>query len=488
MNSKIQTAMKKYIYTIVAVAAMFVSCSQETEFNDTDNTDSKAITTIGASTGIPSRAVVSSEDNTKVYWEEGDQLGVFGTNSSSEAKNLAYTLVGSGSGTTSGTFKNASSDITAISAIMYPYQENATCANNIITCEIPSVQTATTGSFDKAAAIMYSIGDATGVALNYAVNFLKVTISDSEPNVHSISISSTATVLSGKIEIASGSVTVVSDSLKSVVLTAGKGKVFATGDYYIAVKAGNIENPTISYVYYNDDHTATEKTKAGSGTLSFADGKNVKPVSVTDWTGATERKAIQLWTDGPYFAECNIGAGKPESSGTYFAWGETQPVSVYNLVFDWPTYEYSNEKGKLTKYCTNSDYGLNGFIDGKTTLEPCDDAAFVNWNGNWRMPTAAEFQELKDSCTWTWDSLWKGFKVTGNDERYTNNSIFLLAGGYYQLDLGLRSLYGLGYYWSSSRGGRFDTDASAFNFTQGGSKDNSDQPRCYALSVRAVCQ
>ncbi|MCQ2051783.1 MAG: fimbrillin family protein, partial [Bacteroidaceae bacterium] len=297
--------MKKYIYSIVAATALFASCSQDAELNEIGSADSKAITTIGASTEISTRAVVSSTENTKVYWEDGDQLGVLGTNSSSEAKNLAYTL-NDGSGTTSGTFSNGSSDITAISAIMYPYQENATWANDKLTCEIPFVQTATKGSFDKAAAIMYSIGNTTDVTLNYAVNFLKVTVT--EENVHSISISSTTTALSGKMEITSGGVAATSGSLNSVTLTAGKGNVLAAGDYYIAVKAGNIENPSISYVYYNDNHKATEKSKAGSGTLTFAENTNVKTVSVDFANGTvTTRKAVQLWANGPYFAEYNIG-------------------------------------------------------------------------------------------------------------------------------------------------------------------------------------
>ena len=186
--------MKKYIFTVFAVAAVLSSCSKSLELNEDINSGAEAITTIGASTEISTRAVVSSSDNTKVLWQDGDQLGVLGANSSPVARNLAYTLDGVG-GSTTGTFKNETSDITAISAVMYPYQENATWANGKLTCEIPSVQKATVGSFDKDAAIMYSIGNTINVQLNYAVNFLKVTVS--ETNVHAISISS-SDALSGK--------------------------------------------------------------------------------------------------------------------------------------------------------------------------------------------------------------------------------------------------------------------------------------------------
>ena len=32
---------------------------------------------------------------------------------------------------------------------------------------------------------------------------------------------------------------------------------------------------------------------------------------------------VQLWEDGPYWAECNVGATKPEEYGYYFWWGDT---------------------------------------------------------------------------------------------------------------------------------------------------------------------
>ena len=32
---------------------------------------------------------------------------------------------------------------------------------------------------------------------------------------------------------------------------------------------------------------------------------------------------VQLWENGPYWAECNVGALAPEESGYYFWWGDT---------------------------------------------------------------------------------------------------------------------------------------------------------------------
>lgn len=65
------------------------------------------------------------------------------------------------------------------------------------------------------------------------------------------------------------------------------------------------------------------------------------------------------------WATFNIGATSPEEYGDYFAWGETEPKDKYS----WATYKWGTSSN-LIKYNTT---------DGKTILEPADDAATVNW-------------------------------------------------------------------------------------------------------------
>jgi hypothetical protein len=145
---------------------------------------------------------------------------------------------------------------------------------------------------------------------------------------------------------------------------------------------------------------------------------------------------------GLLWATCNVGAESPEDYGDYFAWGETSPKSDYD------TYKYySSSTDELTKYCTDSDYGLT---DTKTTLDLIDDAARVNLGGSWRMPTSAEQDELREKCTWTWTTLngIKGYKVTSKSN---GNSIFLPAAGYRD-GTDVYSVGSLGDYWSSSLG------------------------------------
>ena len=80
------------------------------------------------------------------------------------------------------------------------------------------------------------------------------------------------------------------------------------------------------------------------------------------------------------WASHNIGAKNPEDAGVYFAWGETKPKHEYG----WGTYKWGTQWA-LTKYTS---------ADGKTTLDPADDAATYNWGDGWHMPTKADFEEL----------------------------------------------------------------------------------------------
>ena len=125
---------------------------------------------------------------------------------------------------------------------------------------------------------------------------------------------------------------------------------------------------------------------------------------------------------GTLWATCNIGASAPEEYGNYFAWGETESKET----FTWENYKWCEGRfDSMTKYCTDSGYGSNGFTDGKMELDPEDDAAYVNWGPSWRMPTHEQQRELVEQCTWTWETRnsVKGQLVTGPN----GNTIFLPA-------------------------------------------------------------
>ncbi len=97
---------------------------------------------------------------------------------------------------------------------------------------------------------------------------------------------------------------------------------------------------------------------------------------------------------GTLWATCNIGAEKPEETGTPFAWGEINPKDSYSWDnYQHGSYDKSSQRFTLTKYEYETEYPET-FID----LLPEDDAATVHWGGEWRMPTANDFSELIRKC------------------------------------------------------------------------------------------
>ena len=182
---------------------------------------------------------------------------------------------------------------------------------------------------------------------------------------------------------------------------------------------------------------------------------------------------------GLKWATCNVGATKPEEYGNYYAWGETETKTTYN----WSTYKWCNDSyDTQTKYCTDSSYGT---VDNKTMLELADDAARANWGGAWRMPTDAEWTELRENCTWTWTikNGVNGYEVKSN---INGNSIFLPAAGGRDDD----DLYYAGYhgYYSSSSLGTGSPDGAWGVGFDSGYVDWGDGARYFGQSVRAVCE
>ena len=245
--------------------------------------------------------------------------------------------------------------------------------------------------------------------------------------------------------------------------------VGSDGDYWSSSLYSS--GPEIAYVVY---FISSYVDRSG---IDRYNGQSVRPVVCPK---KQEHEYVDLGLSVKW-ATCNVGAEKPEDYGDYFAWGETTPKENY----DWITYLYCKGTNKtMTKYCTNSSYGYNGFTDNKTILDPEDDAATVNWGGNWRMPTDAEFTELREQCKWTWTTQngVNGYQVVGPN----GNSIFLPAAG----SMGGTSLNNVGsdgYYWSSSLDTSFPDDAYGVSF-RSSNVYRSLYYRINGQSVRPVCQ
>lgn len=202
-------------------------------------------------------------------------------------------------------------------------------------------------------------------------------------------------------------------------------------------------------------------------------------------TAPEDVQAVDLGLpSGLKWASCNVGATTPEGYGYYFAWGETESKKDYS----WETYKYANVgefyHHKFTKYCTDASSGDNGFIDNKTVLEPEDDAATANWGDVWRMPTDAEWTELREQCTWTWTAQngMNGYQVAS---KTNGNSIFLPAAGFRDGNAAPYVAGRRGYYWSSSLLENSSDDVWIVTFNHEKVERDNDK-RNKGLSVRPV--
>ena len=181
------------------------------------------------------------------------------------------------------------------------------------------------------------------------------------------------------------------------------------------------------------------------------------------------------------WAKCNIGATSETDYGDYFQWGETTSDTVY----DWAHYKYCHGSSKtMKKYCTKRSYGK---VDNKTTLEPTDDAARANMGGDWRMPTAAEFQELYDKTTNEWVEGYNGSGVNGMKftSKKNGNSIFFPASGHASgTEVYHRGTYGK--YWSSSLYQSRSSNGFHLKFGSGVIYPQYDDRRYFGFCVRGV--
>ena len=217
--------------------------------------------------------------------------------------------------------------------------------------------------------------------------------------------------------------------------------------------------------------TANSFTRAGyvfSGWATSASGAQVysDEQSVTDLTtvagGIVNLYAVwtlggvQLWAGGPYFAECNVGATKPEEYGYYFWWGDTVGYKRNTKNNGWISVKdlksFSFGSGNCSTYDKDdSQLRSGGYIDSKGKLVAGHDAATMHLGTPWRMMTDAEISALYGgNCTATWTKRngVYGKLLTGKGA-YASKSIFLPAAGYGSgsgtVDLGT-----YGDYWSST--------------------------------------
>ena len=127
---------------------------------------------------------------------------------------------------------------------------------------------------------------------------------------------------------------------------------------------------------------------------------------------------------GTLWATMNVGANSETDYGLYFAWGETQGYTGATQEKQFTINDYKFYDGhSMTKYNSSDDIAY---------LEEIDDAASVNFKGEWRIPAGSNFQELISNTTNTWVENYKNSGVNGMlfTSNSNGNTLFFPACGF----------------------------------------------------------
>jgi len=219
---------------------------------------------------------------------------------------------------------------------------------------------------------------------------------------------------------------------------------------------------------------------------------DVGAVQIGDVELAVDAKilgGVQLWENGPFWAECNIGSDMPESSGSYFWWGGSEGYmrdgDVWKSV-DGMSCDFSFSDGNCpTHNKSHNELSALGYADENGVLDSAHDAA-ASLGAPWRMPTRDEFSALIENCTSTWimrNGVY-GRLLTGKGT-YASRSIFLPAAGMGRA-AGLDDYNSYGSYWASLANAGDSGRAWGLLFSSTELRVNSFYFRYLGLNVRPI--
>ena len=403
--------------SMLAVAMGFTACTSD---DVTSTPDTPKQITLYATTEQPSATRTSlnvdegsETDGYEVLWSAGDQIKLI-----NEASNYAvFTLNNEYAEKSTGEFTGSSLDDDTYTAY-YPADYDGTSWPTAQTYEENNIPD---GVPMKAENVEVADGTVAPISFKNEGGILRLNLKG-EAKVTSITIS--ATNLTNPITLSCGTGVQLDADMTTPFYIAvpgadDPGTAYSGLKIVITDDAGKVCTKTLK-----SDKTITVQRSMITDITLTASGFKATTGTAKATIGGSEVDVnwVQLWADGPKFAEYNVGVtdGKAENYGGYYAWGGSQ------------------DKGD--DHHTGSDF-LTGDADTATKL----------WGSNWRMPTSAEFIALFNNCTWELTTVndVPGCKYTGKNS-YSSNSIFLPAGGSYYKDTLSGDKY-CGQYWSSNQ-------------------------------------
>lgn len=412
----------------------------------------------------------TSIDGSDILWSEGDQVVIYAGTSTDGNE---FTLT-SGEGTTSAIFEGwITETATAPYYAVYPSSAAQGIDGSIIKYSIPANQAYVENSFATSTVPMIAYSEADkSLAFKNQTAFIKLQLTGAG-TISTMEIESAANNICGTFSVSKTDPTAASTAV------TGANKITVTNIDGTALDATTPKNVIIALApatFAAEDLTLsmtakdgnTFSTKLGDFTVGRSQGKVVE-VSVVfkaqttgeaEITGGTKVKWVQLWENGPKWAEYNVGATSVGEYGGYYCWGMTKD---------------KDEDGE--------------YYDGEENIQGTEhDTAKNLWGDDWQMAKKEDFDALLANCNVQWTTNYNGTGkagrvYTGKTEGYTDNSVFFPAAGY--CEYGEVFIAGSGgNYWSSTPDGSFSAYSLDF-FESGGLRVDGDG-RDGGYSVRAV--
>lgn len=163
---------------------------------------------------------------------------------------------------------------------------------------------------------------------------------------------------------------------------------FLSDDEEVAVCMTNLRR--IDNMVYNAWTFAFQNDRIGRYGKRRPDGISIRPVMGPGVPVPNDCVDLGL-ASGLLWAKCNMGTTEPTELGDYYAWAEISTKKKYSAE-TYKHYKWADYKLKrIKKY--NAE-------DGKTVIDPDDDAARVNLGVGYRIPTQEDWKELLDECNW----------------------------------------------------------------------------------------
>lgn len=394
----------KYAMLLVS-AALFTACAEEL-IEQPINVISKSIITADIDDSQTKASVTSRGE---FYWNSGDKISVYTDN----GRFLEFDIE-SGVGTKTAKFSGDLDDTEGISTTaIYPTGLSPVMSDEGVIITLPSEYELEDDNLVCKTPMVAEINGNGKAVFKHVAGLMRFSFRGIPEEAIKLFISADAKI-SGEFVVSDGVISAQrTDSAEGIVVNLGK--FYNTRDLVVNLPMPTGHYKEINISFLNEaGNIVYEKESTKARTISVGEMHVFKPIVISHPYVDLGLPSGTLW------AEYNVGSSSPEEYGDYFCFGETAPK-------DW----YSSDT-----------YTFNKSLADGENLALEDDAAYVNWGEDWRMPTKDEWQELLINCN-SYIDTYNGVKgrmfVGPNDNKlflpyagmyYSENEPWCIGGGF----------------------------------------------------------